>query len=350
MILFTGATGFLGSEVFCRLLKKNVPVENILILGRRRPIANEKNLFYLRLKSHGLENLFDKINFVTTDFERSEVFQKTLRDLPLGEGFTVLHMAALIHAGSGDKAKQDRVNVGVTEDLLNFSLERRARHFVFASSIVAFGGTRRPTLRNENDFPRFPAESKPHNYFTSKREAHEFLLGKGSNLSLSILCPGVVHGSLEQFKDSRNHLIALREGRLKMAPAGGSNFVGLDRVSEAFAQAVVNEKVPAIAQPFTQLLVDRNLSYLEFFQLYVDTASRVLGSPCHRIKVIAKPLATMALAAEKALRWAKLPKPQVLDGLAQASLFLHFESLVPAPTTQGIEKSLEESLKSLNLA
>ncbi len=346
IVLITGATGFLGSEVFARLTKI-FPMENLWLLVRRQPTL-DAGLFSLRLQEKKIHDLFPKIRSFILNFEDAKEFQSGLRNLPLqkGQKFRILHLAALIHASSSEKEKQDRVNVGVTEDLLDFAIEKKCEHFVYSSSVVAFGGTFDARVRTEKDFPQFPEESLHHNYFFSKREAHEALAKRASSVALSLLCPAIVHGSLEQFKSSRSHLKALREGRLSVAPGGGSNFVGLDRAAQAFADALA-QKPPELDKPQLQLLVDENLSYRDYFQLYVDLYAEIRGQKSRKIWPIPAFISWAAFRLDKGLKALSLPEPDVLAGLAQARLHLYFDSEFPLPPTIGLRESLRLSLKGL---
>jgi len=339
ILVLTGATGFIGSEVFCRLAKKH-PVDKIIVLGRKRP-TDPKSLFLLRLKEHGLSEIFSRINFVETDFEDEAKFQATLKSLPVHHGqFKVVHMAALIHPNAGEEKKQDRVNIGVTDDLVNWAHDRSAEHFVFMSSVVAFGGLKDASVRSEKDFPKFPSYCKNFNYFLSKRHSHEKLV-RDCKIPLTILCPSIVHGSLEHFKNSRGHLKALRNGRLSWSPAGGGNFVGLDRVAEGIVHAALS---PAPLALDCRLLVDRNLSFKEYFQLYVDLAR---GDKAQKIKSVPRATRSLLLIAKKLSSGLGISLPSVVDGLAQGSLFLFFDSEFPQPPTEGLAVSLKASLKSL---
>lgn len=338
-IILTGATGFIGSEVLARLLKRS-SVADIIVLGRKRPVSHD-SLLYLRLKEHGLEYDFNKLNFVECDFGNAELFQRALSTLPVeNKNFRIVHMAAFIHAGAAHRDLQARINIGVTQDLLRFASEREAAHFIFLSSIVAFGGHVRPQLRSEKNYPEFPAASQSFSYFTSKREAHDYLLAN-AKVPTSIFCPGVVHGSLEQFKDSRGHLKALRQGRLSFAPRGGSNFVGLDRIGAAVENAAKSTP-PATIE--TQLLVDENLSYRDFFQRYVRLARGDQAQKIRRVPGLLSFLVVNWVKLAHRLQWSV---PSVLDGLAQGSFYLFFESEKKLPPTKGVDQSLRDSLNSL---
>ncbi|MBS1983889.1 MAG: NAD-dependent epimerase/dehydratase family protein [Bdellovibrionales bacterium] len=332
-ILITGATGFLGSEIFCRLVKKTDP-ENLVLLGRRVPDL-EKGLLADRMRDHGVDAaLVKRVRFVHADFMDEAAFRSALEGLE-GRDWTVVHLAALIHS-QGEKKVQDRVNTGVTRDLLEW-LNSRGGHFVYASSMVAFGGTKQGIFRSERDFGKFPRESRGFDYFTSKRDAHNFV-EQNAKVPVTMLCPGIVHGRLEHYKDSRSHLKALREGTLKLAPSGGCNLVALDHVARSFVEAALDPNPPAKK---LWLLVDKNLSYRDYFALYVSLAR---GSRAQRIKMIPAWIGPVARTFLRIFSLFGLYSSS-LEGLAQGSLFLYFRSERGQAGGTSLEDSIRASLR-----
>lgn len=314
-ILITGATGFIGSEVFCRLVRKVGPAK-ITLLGRRRPEPAGKGLYADRLREHRLtEQDLEGVRYVVSDFMNPERFRSDLNGLEAGP-WTVIHMAALIHA-KGERSVQERVNLGVTKDLLDW-LNARGGHFVFTSSEVAFGGTRRAVIRSERDFATFPPESMPYDYFRTKREAHVAAL-EHAKVPVTVLCPGVVHGTLEHYKDSRSHLVALREGRLNLAPPGGNSFVHLDAVATAVVEAALDAEPKAKT---TRLLVDRCLTYHEYFTTYTKLAR---GAAAQKIRPVPNAVGWLGRALFRLASAVGLHL-SALEGLAQGSLYLFFRS------------------------
>jgi len=346
--LLTGATGFIGSQVFCDLVRQ-VGIDNVVLLVRKIP-DSKTSLFAERLKADGLSEAFEKIHFVTAPFANAELFQEALNSLEKSFGslvkWRVIHMAAIIARNSNKSSNkniedQDRINVGVTQDLIEWA-NTRAELFVFTSSIASFGGVLRPEIRSEKDFDNFPQISKNFSYFTSKRKAHQYVLQK-SKIAAAIVCPGIVHGALDSFKDSRPHLELLRNKKLRLAPRGGGNFVGLDRVARMIVQEACCELNPNSKASKTVLSVDRNMSYKEYFDLYLDI---YFGRQAPKIYTIPKIFDKTLLSVHRAFSdfsfW-----PKFLTKLPQASLFMYFNSEFPQPPTKGLEESLRDSLTTL---
>ena len=343
--VLTGTTGFIGSEVLARLVT-NVRPEQIILLGRRKPEAG-RGLLWLRFREHGLdfETTFQRIHFVNSDFGNPDLFRKSLEDvkalMPAHANFRLLHMAALIQPLSDKEASiQSRINIGVTQDLLNWAASRNAEAFLYLSSMVAWGGSRMPVVRTEKDYTNFPKESRSFDYFRTKRVAHDWLLAN-AKIPLVLLCPGIVHGAFEHFKSSRAHLLKLRNGELKFAPPGGGNFVGLDRVSGCIVQRLLQKET--YKDVVTQLLVDRNMTYKDYFQLYVDLARPKEKT---RIRLVPGWLAGFAIGFCHTARMLRLKAPHVLAGLAQASFYLWFESELALTPTEGLEQNIKAALNS----
>ncbi len=348
-VVLTGATGFLGSEVLARALKV-IPIEHIHILLRSRPDV-EKSLLAIRLKEHGLSAIWPRLNFVQTNFEDQSTFKQALASLQShlslqDNSVVIAHLAAVIHDPNSDAKRQERINVGVTLDLLEWAKQIAVRRFVYTSSVVAFGGTVNQLLRNEDSFVEgLNVQSQRFDYYTSKRKAHELIISQ-SQVPTSVLCPGIVHGRLENFKNSRGHLKMLREKKLAMAPSGGGNIVGLDRVAAGIVEEIL-EQEQSQEKIKTRLLVDQNMTFGEYFQLYVDCALGRGSVQIRCLPAVFGKFASALFALFKKTRMNKIVKISALEGLGQATLFLWFVSKFKQPETLGVKKAIEDSLKPI---
>jgi nucleoside-diphosphate-sugar epimerase len=333
--LLTGVTGFLGSEVFCRLVR-SVGYDRVYCMVRKAPA--EGSIFHKRLAEHGIEADFNKIRFLITDFTTTESLATAL-ELAKSQldKFAVVHMAAIIHAkGAEEKLAQQRLNIEVTDELLDWS-QKFASHFVYISSVVSFGATlcaAKP--RGESSFETFPFVSRFFSYYTSKRESHQRVIAR-AKVPVVLLCPGIIHGSLEMEKSSRKHLQYLREGKLKVAPSGSGNFVGLDRVAQSVVQsAMLRSKEPVQ----TRLLVDENLSFATYFTRYVRLARGQSEKP---IRAVPRLVGWVALGLHAVLSSVGIGF-SILESLAQGTLHLSFESEHRQPPTEGLDVNLVRSL------
>lgn len=265
-LLVTGVTGFIGTEVLAHLVKDE-RCSKIVVFARKKP-DREKSLLARRFIEHGLDvALIDSMDWIEVAFEDEDKFRQALEALPRHDNWRVLHMAAIIKA-SKENAALERLNLGVTQDLINFANDRGAP-FYYMSSVSAFGASADKHVRTEDDFNTWEAHNDLYPYYSTKRAAHEYIL-RQAKVPGWLFCPSVVHGSLEGSKNSRAHLKSLREGRLKFAPSGGANFVALKDVAAPIADAILSGFLDG-QLPQTRLLVGPNLRIVDYFNLYLDS-------------------------------------------------------------------------------
>lgn len=340
--LITGATGFIGSALVAELLLNHgVLSENIYLLVRKRPDPKD-SLLAKRLRLVGLDAdlVLKNIHIVETSFESERIFQNTLKGLVSALGgfpWLCVHLAAIIKAkGEGAIDQQRRLNLGVTQDLLNFCNKHGASNFIYLSSMVAFGVSLSAAPRSEKDFERFPFLSRAMPYYSSKRQAHEWLRMQHVRVPRVILCPSIVHGALENEKDSRAHLRALESGRLRWAPAGEVNIVSLRRVVEECVVEIQREPTAPIRE---RLLVEKNTSLQSYFQHYANRFGK--KQKIHRFPALIGPVLWLFTALVALLRRHITP---TLEGAVGGSSFLNFESEFPFKSRA---KSLEEIVEGI---
>jgi nucleoside-diphosphate-sugar epimerase len=347
-LLLTGVTGFIGTEILARLvLDPRQP--RLKILARKKPNTSD-SLLARRFREKGIPvEKIDALDWVEVSFEDEELFRKTLGALP-HDSYRVLHMAAIIKP-SAQNAAQTRLNEGVTKDLLDFSNERRAP-FYYMSSVVAFGASRTPKIRSEKDFSSWESFNERFSYFATKRASHEHVL-RESRVGGYVLCPSIVHGSLELEKNSRAHLEALRAGKLPFCPSAGANFVCLEEVAEVTIEAVLGP-VPE-GKPLTRLIVGNNLEFSEYFKLYQETWAEYLLSKGQDIRHVRKKFYKIPHWLSKLVGF----KNRLLDKfgvqlpfmllIEQSSFYLYFESEYAhsKPSLDKLKRALLRSFSSL---
>jgi len=329
-VIITGATGFIGSSLVVELLKRGWDSKNLVLLQRSIP-EFKSTLIFERLEAEGLGALGDSLQFAQIDFADPNEFQAQLERLTVDEGSVVVHLAAMIHAKGDQFELQKRINIGVTKDLANFC-ENKNIAFVYLSSVVAFGGTCKNEIRTEDSFSSFEWANQLFPYYATKREIHKTLVSR-AQLKGAILCPSIVHGAFENRKDSRGHIKALLAGRLSWAPPGGGNIVGLDRVVNALVENVEKKH----SKLSTQLLVDENVMFKDYFQQIVNLSRH----KSNVVKALPRPLVVLIFFCY--LPFAKFWKPSALLGLFQGSLFLFFKSNFKQSDSKGAYESLKDA-------
>lgn len=122
-VLVTGATGLIGYHV-ARTLSRDEGLHTVCIV---RPGSNPRKLAALRDCGVSLEEgSFLDLPTLNRIFDSHSIRY-------------VVHLAALRGGGAGSQDEYARVNVQGTEGLLQLSLERGVRRFVFCSSVGVFG-------------------------------------------------------------------------------------------------------------------------------------------------------------------------------------------------------------------
>ncbi|NCN39682.1 NAD-dependent epimerase/dehydratase family protein [bacterium] len=349
-LLITGVSGFIGSEILVRLIKAK---RRILVLARSKPDST-KSILAQRMREHGLDPDYEinKIEWKLTPFEDPLRFRNNLASIDVDKySWRVLHMAAVIKK-SGDNNDQDRLNIGVTQDLLNWA-NKIGAPFYYTSSVVAFGVTQSPDVRDESSLGEWEPFNERMGYYRTKRLSHLHVKEEAKHGGM-IFCPSVVHGSLEQLKNSRGHLVALRKGKIPFSPRGGANFVSLDYV----ATTIVNEMLKPVSSPVEErLIVGMNLKIVDYLNLYLESYREFLKNEeptPERDAALAK-LPQKIKQLPKLAGWASVQLAKMADNfgfkshtmlnIAQSANFLYFKSSYLEDKSEAKEE-LIEAIKS----
>lgn len=170
MILLTGASGFIGSNLTKELDKRNI---KYLPVSRRKDYLNKRNF-------HRIENIDESTNWT----------------FALKDCSSVIHTAARVHmmndSSKDPLAKFRKVNVDGTLNLARQSIEEGIKRFIYLSTIKVNGDKTeigKPFFYNDLNQASDP-------YAISKFEAEEKLktLCQNSNMDLVIIRPPLVYG------------------------------------------------------------------------------------------------------------------------------------------------------------
>ncbi|WP_276359046.1 NAD-dependent epimerase/dehydratase family protein [Daejeonella sp. H1SJ63] len=211
MILVTGGTGFLGSELIRQLLLSEEKVRAIKRAESRIPalLENEKNIEWVNA---------DILDY----FSLKEAMEKVSR---------VYHCAAMISFDSAGKKKMHKINVEGTVNLLNISMENNISRFLHVSSIAALGNSKKSELITENDQWEFSPEHS--NYSISKYESEmEVFRAAAEGLNAVIVNPSIIIGKNAGKKGSGQLFEKIRTG-LNYYPGGSSGYVDVEDVARA---------------------------------------------------------------------------------------------------------------------
>ncbi|MGI4729854.1 MAG: NAD-dependent epimerase/dehydratase family protein [Janthinobacterium lividum] len=212
MILITGATGFLGSEV-CRQL----------ILGGKNSIRCTK-----RASSKIPEILIPyqhKIVWVEADLLEIDALKEALQNVT-----EVYHCAALVSFDPSLKKKLIQNNVEGTANLVNLCVENGIR-LLHVSSIAAIGEGKFGELINENH--HLEETPKDNAYAMSKYESEmEVWRGIAEGLDAVIVNPSLIIGKSAGKEGTGQIFETVRKG-LKFYTSGSCGLVDVKDVAKA---------------------------------------------------------------------------------------------------------------------
>jgi len=164
-VLVTGATGFVGQHLI-ECLK--LDGYNIKAISR---------------------NLILGVDTVICDFLKDDIPDNALKGIDI-----VFHLAGYAHdlkSEFGIEGTYQKINVGVTDELLSLSIKHNIKKFIFVSSVKAGGSPIRGKCVAEEN------QSDPVGmYGETKREAELKVLeiGRKSDMHVSILRPALIYG------------------------------------------------------------------------------------------------------------------------------------------------------------
>jgi dihydroflavonol-4-reductase len=209
MILVTGATGFLGSELICQLTLQGKPV---------RGLKREKSVIPPILKGNNL------IEWVVADINDLATLEDAF------EGITqVYHCAALVSFNPKDKAELLKINIEGTSNVANLCAEKQVR-LLHVSSIAALGEPKKGKLITEHDYWEY--DSKVHSYAISKYEGEmEVWRSIAEGLDAVIVNPSLIIGKNVGITGSGAIFNMVRKG-LSFYTAGATGIVDVEDVAK----------------------------------------------------------------------------------------------------------------------
>ncbi|HEY9534569.1 MAG TPA: NAD-dependent epimerase/dehydratase family protein [Mucilaginibacter sp.] len=210
MVLVTGATGFLGSEVARQLIKKG---ETVRCTRRASSIIPALLISY------------PQIEWIEADM--LDIF--ALEDALEGVG-QVYHCAAWVSLKQKDKEPMIRTNVKGTANLVNLCLGRNIK-LVHVSSIAAIGLAKPGELTTENHHLDVATEND--GYAISKLESEmEVWRGIAEGLDAVIVNPSLIIGANAGILGSGQLFETVRKG-LKFYTEGTAGFVDVEDVAKS---------------------------------------------------------------------------------------------------------------------
>lgn len=246
-ILVTGGTGFLGSYLLRFLVQHGYT--NIRAIKRKNSSLDLVG---------DIANQIDWVEGELTDwFFLSDCFE----DIDW-----VFHVAALVSFDARDYKEMQLINVRVTADLVNLSLDNHIKKFCFVSSIAALGRSKVGETLDESAVWK-------HSPFNSRYGMSKFLgeqevwRGMAEGLSAVIVNPGMILGS-GRWNEGTSRFFSLIDNGFPFIPNGAATWVDVRDVVSAMYQLMISD---IHSERF--ILVAGIQSYNDFFK----TAASALG-------------------------------------------------------------------------
>lgn len=257
MILVTGGTGLVGSQLLLQLTKKGNTVS--AIYRTEESVLKTKSYFEMYEHTH----LFPLITWISAD----------ITDIPsLEEAFVnikyVYHCAGNISFDPRDEAQLRKVNIEGTANIVNFCLSKNVTKLCYVSSIAALGDLPDLSMKDQNkrilNFIDEQTEwnpEMPHTDYSISKYGAEMEVWRGYQEGLQILIvnPGIILGAIPK-SWNRNEgsflLITNVVNGLKFYAQGVTGFVGAKDVALTMIELMNSNFVGN-----RYIVVSENISY-----------------------------------------------------------------------------------------
>ncbi len=317
-ILVTGATGFLGSHVARKLVKRE---ERVRILLR-------KNSRTSNIEDIDAERAYGDILDIDS-------VRQALKGCD-----TLYHVAGLVSSKKADYKKMEEVNIQGTVNVLSAALEAGIKKAVYTSSVAAVGVNPNGGIANEET--PFTMEHIGVQYLNTKYRAEkEALKFYEKGLPLVIVNPSIVIGQGDVYLSSTALIVWYCKRKFPGYIDGGFNVVDVEDVAEGHILAAEKGRVGE-----RYILGNKNLSIRESFSLL----EKVTGIPSPKMKIPYFMALTGGFIAERIFR---VSSPSFvlkdLDSAKAVRLYWYFDSSkalreLGFPQTP-VEESLEKTIK-----
>jgi dihydroflavonol-4-reductase len=237
MILVTGATGFLGSELIDQLTRQG---KKIRALKRKDSVIPEI------LKGNFL------VQWVLTDINDLASLEDAFEDIT-----QVYHCAALVSFNPKDKAELLKINIEGTSNIANLCANYGAR-LLHVSSVAALGEAKKGMQITEDDYWEY--DPKVHSYAISKYEGEmEVWRAIAEGLDAVIVNPTIMIGAHAGYNGTGAIFKLVQDG-LKYYTPGATGIVDVSDVAKCMIALM---DMPISGERFT--ISAENYYYQQFF-------------------------------------------------------------------------------------
>ena len=247
MILVTGASGILGSQIIRELLNAN------------------KSVRAIKRKSSDLSWTHD-IN-QNIDWVEANILDIISLEKAFDEITYVIHCAAIVSFDNSNDAHMHQVNVEGTKNILTLSQKYRVEKFIYISSVAALGRSSKADVITEE--AKWELSNLNTAYANTKYLAElEVWRAQEEGLPTIILNPSVIIGPGDLSSSSLNLFKHIVKGN-PMYPIGGLNYVDVRDVAIIVCQFLSNKDQ---AERF--ILNAGIISYKSFFSLVANRMNK----------------------------------------------------------------------------
>lgn len=220
MILITGATGFLGAELACQLLKTE---DKIKCIKRATSTIPEQ-----------LKPLSNKIEWIVADILNFADLEEAFKEVT-----HVYHCAAIVSFDKSVEKKMTAINVEGTENVVNLCNAYQIEKLVHVSSIAALGTAKENKIITEDNY--WDAYDKNGAYAISKYRAEmEVWRGIHEGLNAVIVNPSVIIGEHATDRGTRKIFSTVKKG-LKYYTSGATGLVDVKDVAYAMIKLMESD-------------------------------------------------------------------------------------------------------------
>ena len=293
LILVTGSTGFIGSQL-CRAL---------VAQGQHVRAFHRPNSPQLLLEGLDVEH-------VEGDITQPETIERAMHGVEV-----VFHTAALLGRRPGSMYA---VTVAGTRDVLNAALKAGVRRFIHTSSVAALGvpenGVRLSTKLDESHAWNLGSESWPYGYAKYLAEVE---VGKAifKGLDALIVNPALVIGPGDLNKISGEVILRVAKGHAPIAISGGLNAVHIDDVVSGHLKALERGKTGE-----RYILGCENLTHMRFLQIIAE----VVGVRSPRVVLPTSLVHALVAPISIANKW--LPLPFDGEALSRVGYYFYYDT------------------------
>jgi dihydroflavonol-4-reductase len=327
VVLVTGATGFLCSEVASQLVARGDEVHALARAGSNRGVV------------HGAG-----VRWHDGDLTDRAALERMARDVEarareLGRTWDLIHGAALISYKTRDRDAARAANVEGTRHVLAAAEAHGVARVVHVSSVVTVAACKGDEVLDET--AQFNLHDCGVDYVTTKRAAEEIALEASKKLDLVVVNPGAIFGPAQRKSNTARFIRRVAQGKSPLvAPPGTIGVLGVQDAATGTILALDRGR-----RGERYLLVESWISSLELFRRIASILDRrgplvaipkflwpalVLGArawdrvapidvaPPQGLVMLGRNLRFDAAKARRELGWSPRPFDEVLRGTIES--------------------------------